>query len=151
MRITPALAVLALLATGSAASAAMSEADCTSAFQKADSNSDGSLSEAEASNYFAALRIANKDNGTGLTRAAFMQHCQAGSFDVVGRTADPGAPLEGANSFTESQARDRAVAAGFSNVSPLKKDDKGIWRGTAARGNQNLSIAVDFKGNVVAN
>ena len=34
---------------------------------------------------------------------------------------------------------------------PLKKDDKGIWRGTALRGNQNVSVAVDYKGNVVSN
>jgi hypothetical protein len=35
-------------------------------------------------------------------------------------------------------------------VSALQKDDKGIWRGTAKRGASQVNIAVDFKGNVVA-
>lgn len=152
MRVTSALAVLALLATGSTATAAMSEADCTAAFQRADTNKDGALSETEGANYMAALRVANKASATGtLTKAEFMQHCQAGAFELSSRPVDPGAPLAGANSFTEGQAKDRAMAAGFSNVSALKKDDNGIWRGTASRGNQNVSVAIDFKGNVVSN
>ena len=68
---------------------------------------------------------------------------------LLGRIA-AGAPLEGANSFTEGQAKDRAEAAGFTEVSSLSKDDKGIWRGTAKRGASEVKIAVDFKGNVVA-
>ena len=61
-----------------------------------------------------------------------------------------GAPLEGANSFTENQAKDRVVAAGFSNVSALTKDEKGIWRGTAVKDGKTVNIAVDYKGNVVS-
>jgi putative membrane protein len=58
--------------------------------------------------------------------------------------------LEGANSYTEAQARQRIIDLGFSDVSALAKDDKGIWRGTAAKSGKQTSIAVDFKGNVVA-
>jgi len=58
-------------------------------------------------------------------------------------------PAEGANSFTEGQAKSRIEAAGFTNVSDLQKDDKGIWRGRAQQGSQQVSVALDFQGNVV--
>lgn len=56
----------------------------------------------------------------------------------------------GANSFTESQAKGRIEEAGYSGVSALKKDDMGIWRGTASKNGQNVPVGLDFKGNVVA-
>jgi len=62
----------------------------------------------------------------------------------------PGAPVAGANSFTESQAKARIEARGFSNVSALKKDDKSIWRGTAMKDGKSVSVALDYQGNVVA-
>ena len=43
------------------------------------------------------------------------------------------------------------MAAGFGNVTSLRKDDKGIWRGTAQTNGKSVNVAVDFKGNVVAN
>ena len=58
--------------------------------------------------------------------------------------------MKGANSFTEGQAKDRAIAhGGVDSVSDLKKDDDGIWRGTASQGGKSVQIAVDYKGNVV--
>jgi len=63
-------------------------------------------------------------------------------------TATP--PLPGANSFTESQARERIEAKGFTAVSDLKKDDQSIWRGTATKDGQTVNVALDYKGNVVA-
>ena len=63
----------------------------------------------------------------------------------------PGAPLAGANSFTESQAKARIEAKGFTNVSGLKKDDGSIWRGKAMKDGKSVSIALDYQGNVVAN
>jgi hypothetical protein len=65
-------------------------------------------------------------------------------------STDPNAPLPGANSFTESQAKERMEKAGFSQVSQLKKDDQGIWRATARRGDEQTNVALDFRGNVVA-
>jgi hypothetical protein len=56
----------------------------------------------------------------------------------------------GANSFTEAQARSRIEAQGFSDVKDLRKDDQGIWRGTAMRNGQSTSVALDFKGTVAA-
>jgi hypothetical protein len=62
---------------------------------------------------------------------------------------NPGAPAAGANSFTRAQARSRIEKAGYSNISGLVKDKNGIWRGTATKGGQNVSVALDYQGNVV--
>jgi putative membrane protein len=62
-----------------------------------------------------------------ITRQDFMNACQSDVF--LATAPDPGAPLEGANGFTEGQAKDRVVAAGFTGVSSLAKDGDGIWRG----------------------
>lgn len=128
---------------------AMTEAECTAAWTKADINNDGTVTEAEAGRYFAAHRLANKPLADGkLTKAAFLENCKADLYMTT--KMDEGAPLAGANSFTEAQAQDRIMAAGFSKVSALKKDDKGIWRGTASDATKTTDVAVDFKGNVVA-
>ena len=58
-------------------------------------------------------------------------------------------PLPGANSFTETQARDRIAAAGFLDVKNLKKDDQGVWRGVAKKGDTQVNVALDYRGNVV--
>jgi hypothetical protein len=63
---------------------------------------------------------------------------------------NPGAPVAGANSFTEGQARSRMESKGYTNLSGLKKDDKGVWRGTAMRGGKSVDVSLDFEGNVVA-
>ena len=46
---------------------------------------------------------------------------------------NPGAPVAGANSFTEGQAKSRIESNGFSNVTELRKDDQGVWRGKATK------------------
>ena len=58
------------------------------------------------------------------------------------------APVPGANSFTESQARSRIEGAGFGGVTGLHKDDQGIWRGHATRAGQPVAVALDYQGNV---
>ena len=131
--------------------AAMSSDDCTSMWKTADTNSDGMLNGAEADRYSAAMRTAGKtldSNGT-MNEAAFMDNCKADVFAIA--TAETGAPLKGANSFTENQAKERAMAAGFTDVSALTQDADGIWRGTAALNGKAGKVAIDFKGNVVVN
>ena len=59
-------------------------------------------------------------------------------------------PQPGANSFTEGQARSRIEAAGFTDVTELQKDDQGIWRGRASQGGRQVSVALDFTGNVTS-
>jgi hypothetical protein len=63
---------------------------------------------------------------------------------------NPGAPVAGANSFTEGQAKSRIESTGFSNVSGLKKDDNGVWRGKAMKDGKSVNVSLDFQGNVVS-
>ena len=60
-------------------------------------------------------------------------------------------PVSGANSFTETQAKSRLERSGFTSISPLAKDDNGIWRGTASKDGKSQAVAVDFQGNIIAN
>ena len=62
---------------------------------------------------------------------------------------NPAAPVAGANSFTETQARSRLEEHGYSNVSGLTKDDQSIWRGKATKDGTLVSVAVDYQGNIV--
>ncbi len=64
---------------------------------------------------------------------------------------NPDAPVRGKNSFTEDQARDRIGEAGYTNITNLRLDDNGIWRGTATRNGEQVNVAFDYQGNVVAN
>jgi hypothetical protein len=63
---------------------------------------------------------------------------------------NPGAPVAGANSFTEGQAKSRIESHGFSSVGQLKKDRDGVWRGTATQSGKSVKVGVDFQGNVVS-
>ena len=63
---------------------------------------------------------------------------------------NPGAPVAGANSFTEGQAKSRIESRGYTNISELRKDDQGVWRGKAMKDGQAVSISLDFQGNVTA-
>jgi hypothetical protein len=58
------------------------------------------------------------------------------------------APVAGANSFTEGQAKSRIEGAGYSNVTDLKKDDNGVWRGKAQKAGTTTGVSIDFQGNV---
>ena len=78
-----------------------------------------------------------------LSAALTLCACQKGE-------ADKNAPLPGANSFTEGEARSRLEKAGFKDAKDLKKDKDGIWRGTAMHGGQSVPVGLDFKGNVAA-
>ena len=63
----------------------------------------------------------------------------------------PSALEQGANSFTEGQVRSRIESAGFTEVTNLKKDGQGIWRGNAKKGSQSVAVGFDYKGNMAAN
>jgi putative membrane protein len=63
-------------------------------------------------------------------------------------TNNPAAPVPGANSFTEGQAKSRIEGAGYTDVTALKKDDNGVWTGSAKKGGQMVTVKVDFQGNV---
>ena len=133
-----------------AATAQTTDSECQAQWMAADSNNDGYVTEAESNRFHAAMRAQGKSVTEGrIARDAFLTECKAGVFAV--KANDPGAPLKGANSFTEQQARDRALAHGVTNLSGLAKDDDGIWRAKAMQSGKSVNVSVDFKGNVVVN
>ena len=99
--------------------------------------------------YAAAMRVNEKKLGADgkVDQASFMEACKSDVY--MTRKNDDGAPLKGANSFTEGQAKDRALSRGLTSVADLKKDGDGIWRGSAMQDGKTVQIAVDYKGNVV--
>lgn len=129
---------------------AMSEAECTSLWKIADVNSDGTLTGTEGDRYLAMMRIANQTIGSDgtLTETVFQESCKTDIFKIA--DVEAGAPIEGANSFTENQAKDRVVANGLAMPPVMTKDEQGIWRGTTMKDGKSVSVAVDYKGNVVA-
>jgi hypothetical protein len=98
--------------------------------------------------YLKATLLAAALGSTG----AMAQSHQQGSHNPALKDSHPhtvSSPARGANSFTEDQARGRLAKAGFSRVSRLRKDDRGVWRGMAYRGRSQVRVGVDYKGNVV--
>ncbi|MEO9341066.1 PepSY domain-containing protein [Mesorhizobium sp. SB112] len=63
---------------------------------------------------------------------------------------NPSAPVEGANSFTEGQAKSRIEEAGFADVTELVKGDNGIWTSKARKDGKDVTVSLDYQGNVVA-
>jgi hypothetical protein len=109
---------------------------------------------------FSAHRNATLEGSLIMARlaaaAAILALCYGVSFaqtnSPTSSTPPANQPLvAGANSFTAAQAQDRIEKAGFSEVKGLKKDDQGIWRGTAMQSGKQVNVALDFRGNVVAN
>jgi len=93
------------------------------------------------------------DTATGSSNSAVNGTGNAGSDVNASGTVNvvaASALEKGANSFTEGQAKSRLASAGFTNVSDLKKDDQGIWRGTAMRNGKNQQVGFDYKGNIGA-
>lgn len=124
MRRTLILTTLAMLATGAAVAQTTAPA------------SPGTGSTTGSSN-----NAVNDTGNTGSTVNA------SGTIQLV-----PASALEqGANSFTEGQARSRIEGAGFTDVTGLQKDGGGIWRGKAKKGDRSLDVGFDYKGNMAAN
>ncbi len=65
--------------------------------------------------------------------------------------ADKNAPLPGANSFTEGQAKSRLEENGYSQVGALAKDGNGVWKGKATHSGAQVNVSVDYRGNIVRN
>lgn len=59
-------------------------------------------------------------------------------------------PARGANSFTQAQAKRRIDKAGYGHVSDLRKDQNGLWQGSAMNLHRKVHVAVDYKGDVTA-
>ena len=61
-----------------------------------------------------------------------------------------GAPVSGANSFTQSETRRRMEKVGFTKVTGLKLDPQGVWRGMAMKSGKSVGVSMDYQGNVVS-
>jgi hypothetical protein len=59
-----------------------------------------------------------------------------------------GAPAKGANSFTQEQARERAVSAGYTDVGALTQAADGTWQGPAMQTGASVNVVIDYQGNV---
>ncbi|MFN3931000.1 MAG: hypothetical protein ACK4JY_04550 [Brevundimonas sp.] len=63
-------------------------------------------------------------------------------------TGTTAAQTEGANSFTEGQARGHVENAGYTDVSPMTLTEDGLWQGTATRDGATMNVSVDYRGAV---
>jgi hypothetical protein len=86
-----------------------------------------------------------KPSGPGGPNVTPSRRDEPGSSSAT--TSTP--PIAGANSFTEGQARDRITKAGFNNVKDLKQDLQGVWRGKAQKSGREVTVSLDYRGNVV--
>ena len=98
---------------------------------------------------FAAIAAA----ATVLASACFAQDmpAQPGPQNPAVKSTDQNntsAPVAGANSFTMGEAQSQIAAKGYTNISRLWKDKSGVWRGTATKDGQTVSVSVDYQGNV---
>lgn len=65
-------------------------------------------------------------------------------------SANPTAPVAGANSFTESQAKSRIEESGVASVTDLKLDDSGVWQAMGTKDGKPVAVSLDYQGNIVA-
>ncbi len=94
----------------------------------------------------AALLVVAATSGAALAQTGMDVHgLKSNESGVVGDKLEPGA-----SSFTEGQVRDKFEQMGFGEVTDLRKDDQGIWRGSARHAGKELRIGLDYKGHVAA-
>jgi hypothetical protein len=92
-------------------------------------------------------------SGTNLTSPCYSASGYP-SYSAVPAAESPPAssnPDADVHSFTLDQAKARIEGNGFSNVSDLQKDRRGVWRGKAMRDGKSVDVILDFPGNIVDN
>jgi hypothetical protein len=63
-------------------------------------------------------------------------------------TTNRNAPVPGANSFTEAQAKSRLEDDGYSHITDLKLDENGIWVAKAQKDGDEVDVTLDYQGNI---
>ncbi|HVY14240.1 MAG TPA: hypothetical protein VHB27_03360 [Rhodopila sp.] len=71
-----------------------------------------------------------------------------GNPAVATSSASSMEPAKGKNSFTLAEARVRLERHGYTQVSNLKKDPEGVWRGQATKDGSQQDVWLDYKGDV---
>jgi hypothetical protein len=70
------------------------------------------------------------------------------AISPVGSSSNPKAE-PGSDILNQDQAKARIVAKGYSNVSELHKDDRGIWQGKAImKDGRPVAVILDLEGNI---
>jgi hypothetical protein len=99
--------------------------------------------------YLAIAALAAMITGNAIAQPA-NRDAKTPAVNTPNTPPNPGAPVAGSNSFTEGQAKSRIESNGYSNVSELRKDDQGVWRGKAMKDGKSVTVSLDFQGNVAA-
>lgn len=88
--------------------------------------------------------------GTGMVDRNTGTAAASGNRNQAVTTTNSNAPMpaKGANSFTAGEARRRLQKEGFTQVTALKKDQDGIWRGEATKAGAKTGVWLDYKGNI---
>ena len=88
--------------------------------------------------------------GTGLVDRNTGTAAASGNRNQAVTTTNANAPMpaKGANSFTAGEARRRLQRQGFTQVTDLKKDADGVWRGEATKAGAKTGVWLDYKGNI---
>jgi hypothetical protein len=91
---------------------------------------------------------AGTDSAASMTKSDDKAAASGDTNQAVATTnANASEPAKGANSFTMGEAKSRLERKGFADVSDLKKDDNGVWRGTGKKDGAATSVWLDYKGN----
>jgi len=99
----------------------------------------------------AVAQTPNRSNPPNATVAPPNTTTDQGHNPAVAATSnanDSTVPVKGANSFTVGEAQSRIAQRGYVNVSDLKKDNEGVWHGTAQHSGSDVKVWLDYKGNV---
>ena len=67
---------------------------------------------------------------------------------VATTAANAPQPAHGHNSFTQREAMRRMGRNGYTQVTELKKDTDGVWRGKGMKDGGSVGVWLDYKGNV---
>ena len=90
-------------------------------------------------------------NATPETNAAGRAAAGGDANEAVATTrANAPQPAHGSNSFSDGEARRRIEASGYTDVTGLRKDAEGVWRGTGKKNGATANVWLDYKGNVGA-
>ena len=84
---------------------------------------------------------------TALFAAAIALPVVAGAQDTTDQTGSI-SPANPDSVVTEQQARDRLAKAGYTAIGAFDRDDGGIWRTTAMKGVNMMSVAVSANGTI---
>lgn len=149
MKLTLATLLVACLATPALAE---SEEECRARWLTADVDGNGALDQLDSAEYLKILGAKGP-----VSRDDFIKRCQSGAFAAlakpnnVSETKDLGkGDITPGPALTKEDALKKLKASGFGDVTDLKVDSKGVWRGTGVANGKSVGVAVDPQGDIVA-